>query len=402
MSNQYVDFYSQMETAIRQRSCPVMNACRDAALQQFEADGFPSQKAERYRYTNVEHDFAPDYGIQLSPGSPEQTEFCCPISLSATDLTPYYNTIADPRDSIVSLNTMLATDGIFIHIPAGVRAPHPIQVGNVLKGSQDTMVCRRILVIMEEGAEADIIVTDHASTQQHFLSNQVMEVFCGKGSRLNLYDIEETNLMCTRYSNVFIHQDADSHVRHTAITLLNGHTRNTCHISLAGEGSTLEMSGCIISDKMQRVDNNVLIEHLVPRCTSDVLYKYVLDDSAFGAFAGKVLVRKGAQQTTSAMTNANLLATRQARMMTQPMLEIYADDVKCSHGSTVGQMNDQALFYMQQRGIPRNEAELLLKSAFITEVIEAIPLPALRDRLHYTVDARIRGQLSKCEGCKLC
>ena len=141
---------------------------------------------------------------------------------------------------------------------------------------------------------------------------------------------------------------------------------------------------------------------MVPNCQSQELYKYVLDDSAMGAFAGTILVDKGAQKTSSSMTNANLCSTRQARMYTQPMLEIYADDVKCSHGSTVGQMNDQALFYMRQRGISLSEARLLLKSAFITEVIDSIPLEALRDRLHLIVDKRMRGELSKCEGCKLC
>ena len=132
------------------------------------------------------------------------------------------------------------------------------------------------------------------------------------------------------------------------------------------------------------------------------LSAYILDDSAVGAFAGKVLVREGAQKTVSQETNANLCATRSARMYTQPMLEIYADDVKCSHGSTVGQMDEAALFYMRQRGINEQEARLLLKAAFITEVIENIPLESLRDRLHVLVDKRLRGELSKCEGCKLC
>ena len=161
-------------------------------------------------------------------------------------------------------------------------------------------------------------------------------------------------------------------------------------------------NGCVIADKMQRVDNNTLIDHQTPRCQSSELYKYVLDDSAVGAFAGKVLVREGAQKTMSKETNANLCATSSARMYTQPMLEIYADDVQCSHGSTVGQMDEAALFYMRQRGIDEREARLLLKAAFITEVIETIPLESLRDRLHVLVDKRLRGELSKCEGCKLC
>jgi Fe-S cluster assembly protein SufD len=128
----------------------------------------------------------------------------------------------------------------------------------------------------------------------------------------------------------------------------------------------------------------------------------VLDDESTGAFAGRVLVKKDAQKTVSQMTNQNLTATKQARMYTQPMLEIYADDVKCAHGSTVGQLNDAALFYMQQRGISKKEARLLLQNAFINEVIDHMELEPLRDRLHYLVEKRFRGELSKCEGCKLC
>ena len=150
------------------------------------------------------------------------------------------------------------------------------------------------------------------------------------------------------------------------------------------------------------MDNNTLIDHRVAHCTSNELYKYVLDGRATGAFAGRVLVRHGAQHTVSQETNQNLCATREARMFTQPMLEIYADDVKCSHGSTVGQLNDAALFYMRQRGIPLKEAKLLLEFAFINEVIDHMQLSPLRDRLHYLVEKRFRGELSKCEGCRLC
>ena len=224
----------------------------------------------------------------------------------------------------------------------------------------------------------------------------------GDGAHLSLYDIEETHLLCTRYNSVFVHQGRNSSLHHTSLTLFNGHTRNRLDVVLAGEGSEVTANGCVIADKMQHVDNNTLIDHRVPRCQSSELYKYVLDDSSVGAFAGKVLVREGAQKTLSKETNANLCATSSARMYSQPMLEIYADDVQCSHGSTVGQMDESALFYMRQRGIDEKEARLLLKAAFITEVIESIPLESLRDRLHVLVDKRMRGELSKCEGCKLC
>ena len=214
--------------------------------------------------------------------------------------------------------------------------------------------------------------------------------------------MEETHAKNVRISNVYVRQERSSRVRHNVITLHNGVTRNKLDLVLAGEGAECSLGGCVIADKQQHVDNNTLIVHEAQHCTSNELYKYVLDDHATGAFAGRVYVAHGAQKTSSQMTNQNLTATHEARMYTQPMLEIYADDVKCAHGSTVGQLNDAALFYMRQRGIPEKEARTLLQVAFIREVVDQIELIPLRDRLHHLIDKRFRGELSKCEGCKLC
>ena len=380
-----------------------MNAAREVAFQTFCAQGFPSRKVERYRYTDVQSDFAPNYGISLAPLQLDDMPFCSTLSQADERLSALYGQVADAADPIVSLNTMLSVDTLLIHIPRGAHPQHPIQISHLLKGAVDNvMVNRRVLIVLDECAQADIVITERSYDQRHFLTNQVIEVVCADDSILNLYEIEETHLLCTRYSSLFVRQGRNSRVSHTSLTLFNGHTRNRVDVRLQGEGSEVMLNGCVIADKMQRVDNNTLIDHQVGHCTSRQLYKYVLDDSAVGAFAGRILVREGAQKTVSQETNANLCSARTARMYTQPMLEIYADDVKCSHGSTVGQMDDAALFYMQQRGISEPEARLLLKSAFITEVIEAIPMETLRDRLQVLVVQRLRGELSKCEGRKLC
>ncbi len=399
---QYIDFYREVADTIRSRSCAVMNDVRDEAFRTFSSMGFPGRKVERYRYSDVQADFAPDYGIALTPLQMDALPHCYRISEAPEAATRYYRQVADRRDAVVALNTMLSVDALVIYVPRHTRVEHPIQISNMLKGNQDTMLNRRVLIVLEECAEADVIITDRAGDQNLFLSNQVIEVVAGDGSHLNLYEIEETHLLCTRHSNVFINQGRDSRVRHTNLTLFNGNTRNRLDVRLQGEGSEVILNGCVIIDKKQRVDNNTLIDHQAGHCQSNELYKYVLDDSAVGAFAGNILVREGAQKTVSKETNANLCATKTARMYTQPMLEIYADDVKCSHGSTVGQMDDAAMFYMRQRGISEAEARLLLKSAFITEVIDTIPLDSLRDRLRILVEQRLRGELSKCEGCKLC
>lgn len=178
--------------------------------------------------------------------------------------------------------------------------------------------------------------------------------------------------------------------------------RNRVDVRLTGEGATTEICGAVVADKEQRVDNNILVEHLAPGCTSDMLYKYVLNDQSVGAFAGKVYVAEGAQKSLSQQTNANLCASPAARAFSQPMLEIYADDVKCNHGSTIGKLDEAALFYMQQRGIPLAEARLLLQHAFINDVLQRVEIEHLRERLAHLVDLRFRGELGKCKGCAMC
>lgn len=435
---QYIELYEQTRGMIFQHSSEVMNAMRDAAFEQFRSLGFPSRKVERYKYTDMQALFAPDYGLNLNrleiPVNPYDA-FRCDVpnlstmlyfvvndafyskvlpkgnipegvvigSLKELATSQYYHRLASKdEDAITSLNTMLAQDGLYVYVPKGVVLDRAIQIINILRSDVDLMVNRRVLIIVEEGAEAKFLFCDHAADDRKFLATQVIEVYVGKNAKLDLYCLEETHAKNVRISNVYIDQQANSRVNHNVITLHNGVTRNKLNLELNGEGAECYCNGCVIADKQQHVDNNTLITHYVPHCTSKELYKYVLNDEAVGSFAGKVYVAKDAQKTSSQMTNQNLCATKQARMYTQPMLEIYADDVKCAHGSTVGQLNDAAMFYMQQRGISRKEAQLLLQFAFINEVIDQMELEPLRDRLHYLVEKRFRGELSKCEGCKLC
>lgn len=264
------------------------------------------------------------------------------------------------------------------------------------------MVNRRVLVVMEEGAKAKLLFCDESMADVNMLATQVMEVYVGEGSELELYELENTNMKNKRFSNLYVQQHAKSKVTLNSLSLHNGFTRNMTHVSLVGEESEINLYGGVIADKEQHVDNHTLVDHQVPKCVSNELFKYVLDDSAVGAFAGRILVRNEAQKTESQETNANLCVTKNARMFTQPMLEIYADDVKCNHGATVGQLNEAALFYMRQRGLSLDEAKLLLKFAFVGEVIDKVDLEPLRDRFHYLVEKRFRGELNKCSGCRLC
>ena len=445
---QYIELYNEAREMIFSHAPEAMNAVRDEAFEDFKAQGFPSKKVERYKYTDIQKLFEPDFGVNVNrlqiPVDPYET-FRCDVPNLSTSLyfvvndmffhdekpkghlpegvvigsmrdypelvSKYYTKLAKTsEDAVTALNTMLAQDGLLVYVPKNVKVDRAIQVINILKATPqnaqrvvpDLMVNRRVLIVVEEGAEIKMLFCDHAADDRNFLTTQVIEAFVGENASLDLYCLEETHYKNVRVSNVYIDQQRDSRVTHNVITLHNGVTRNKLDLTFSGEGAECQCYGCVIADKKQHVDNNTLIAHKVPHCTSNELYKYVLDNQAVGAFAGRVLVEHGAQQTASQMTNQNLTATKEARMYTQPMLEIYADDVKCAHGSTVGQLNDAALFYMRQRGISLEEARLLLQNAFVNEVIDHMQLEPLRDRLHYLVEKRFRGELNKCTGCKLC
>ena len=444
VEQQYIDLFSQCEAMICRHSAEVMNVPRAQAFADFERLGFPTTKEEKYKYTDAAKLFAPDYGLNLNrldiPVNPYEV-FKCDVPNMSTALyfvvndafyskalpkTPlpegvllgslkdmatqypdlvkkYYGKLADTsKDGITAFNTTFAQDGFMLYVPKGVVVDKPIQLVNILRADVNFMVNRRLLVVLEEGAQARMLVCDHAMDDVNFLSTQVVEVFVGDNAVFDFYELEETHNSTVRFSNMYVAQEANSNVLLNGMTLHNGTTRNTTEVILNGRGAEINLCGMAIADKNEHVDNHTFIDHKVSDCISNELFKYVLDDQSVGAFAGKVLVRPGAQHTSSQQTNRNICATREARMYTQPQLEIYADDVKCSHGATVGQLDEKALFYMQQRGISYKEARLLLMFAFVNEVIDTIRMDALKDRLHLLVEKRFRGELNKCQGCAIC
>lgn len=444
VEQQYIDLFSQCEAMICRHSAEVMNVPRAQAFADFERLGFPTTKEEKYKYTDAAKLFAPDYGLNLNrldiPVNPYEV-FKCDVPNMSTALyfvvndafyskalpkTPlpegvllgslkdmatqypdlvkkYYGKLADTsKDGITAFNTTFAQDGFMLYVPKGVVVDKPIQLVNILRADVNFMVNRRLLVVLEEGAQARMLVCDHAMDDVNFLSTQVVEVFVGDNAVFDFYELEETHNSTVRFSNMYVAQEANSNVLLNGMTLRNGTTRNTTEVTLNGRGAEINLCGMAIADKNEHVDNHTSIDHKVSDCISNELFKYVLDDQSVGAFAGKVLVRPGAQHTSSQQTNRNICATREARMYTQPQLEIYADDVKCSHGATVGQLDEKALFYMQQRGISYKEARLLLMFAFVNEVIDTIRMDALKDRLHLLVEKRFRGELNKCQGCAIC
>lgn len=440
---EYIDIFDRHRELIEEPCATLLNEERAKSLICFKATGFPDTKDENWLHTNVAKRFATDYGMNLGrivaetgtndlftcdvpnlntykayivndtfhAGDNKSRELPHGVILGSLNeiaesnpalLAPYYNKLAAKGDSIAQFNTTFTQDGLLLYIPKDTIVEDTIQIVALLHANVEMMSNRRLLIIVGENSRASLLLCDHSSLQKQTLSTQVTEIFIGCGASLDLYELEETAESNTRLGQLFVHQERDSQFNHSNITLTNGFTRNYVEISLEGEGATTHINGLAIGDKEQHIDNRTIIDHKVPHCTSNELYKYILDEQSTGIFAGKMLIRPDAQHTISEQTNRNLCLTSCARMYAQPQLEIYADDVKCSHGSTVGQLDANALFYMQQRGIPADEARHLLMYAFAGEVIDNIHLEALRDRLHILIEKRFRGELNRCKGCSLC
>jgi Fe-S cluster assembly protein SufD len=306
------------------------------------------------------------------------------------------------KDGLLAFNGAFAQDGFFMYVPENVELDKPVQLVNIMRSDVDFMAVSHNLIILEKGSKAQLLVCDHTVDDVRFLSNRVTEVFVGENATYEHYKLENTHVKTTNLSTLLIDQSDSSTVLGNVITLHNGVTRNTIEIDLDGENCSTMLCGMVIGDKNQQVDNFTSIIHNKPNCNSQELFKYVLDGEAKGGFTGKLYVAKNAQKTAAFQTNRNILLNKTAKMRTKPQLEIYADDVKCSHGATIGQLDETAKFYMQSRGISEEEARLLLMFAFTNDVIEKIRIPALQDRIKLLVEKRLRGKLSKCEGCIIC
>ena len=303
----------------------------------------------------------------------------------------------------MALNTLLAQDGMFIYIPDGVQLEKPIQLVNLMYGKVDMMAVSQNLAIIGENAKAQVLVCDHAYGEEvNYLSNRLTQVFVGKNSTYEHYKLESSSSKTTNISTLQIYQEEGSQVLSNLITLANGKTHNRVEANLNGKGAYLSLNGLGLGQDSEKIENHTFINHNVAGATSNELFKYILDDNSVGDFYGLIKVLKDAQQTQAYQTNRNLCLSKEARMHTCPQLEIYADDVKCNHGATVGQLDENALFYMRARGIDPAEAKMLLMFAFVHDVLDNVRIEPLKDRLQLLIERRLRGDNSHCSGCKIC
>lgn len=444
IEQQYIDLFNDFKGEIDANSVAGLNRHRDAAFEAFDKSGFPTSKLEDYKHTDVSRVFDGDFGLNLRnipiPVDPYEAFKCdvpnlntnvyflinerfytngqhqvpLPDGVFAGSLQvfsethpdifdKYYSKIADVSDNgVVAYNTMFAQDGFVLYVPENVTVEKPLQLINILRGGVDLNVNRRILIIAEKNAQVKLLVCDHTVDEVQFVVTQVVEIFADRDAQVDFYELEENSEKVKKLNNFFSEQKENTNITASGITLHNGFTRNNYRFRLLGEHAEAHIGGLAICDKEQHVDNFAFLDHSVPNCHSNELFKYALDNRATGVFCGKILVEKDAQKTLAYQNNKNLCVSEDAKMFSKPQLEIYADDVKCSHGLTTGQLDEDAMFYLQARGIPKDEARMLLMVAFTQDVVDLIRIESLQDRLVQLINKRFRGELMRCGNCNVC
>ncbi len=439
--DQYINLYRDNAAVINSKSAPLLNSLRQQALASLEGKRLPDTHDEGFEKTSVEKMFAPDFGVNINRiNIPTEIarSFRCDVPNVSTLLgvvvndsfvpsstliknipegvtvmslaeaankmpeaiEQFYGRIAPLANPAVALNTLLIQDGVLIKINKGVKLDHPIQIVNIFNSTAPLMGVRRVLIIAEKNSSAAVLFCDHTQADDtDFLSSEIIEANIGENARLDICAIEESSARTSRYSQMYTRQETGSTLRINSTTLLNGTTRNEFSIDINGENATTLLSGMVTADREMHVDNYSNVNHLAPHCYSNQLFKYLLDDKATGAFEGGIYVSPDAPFTEGYQSNRNIVASADARMHTKPQLLIYNDDVKCSHGATIGQLDRDALFYMQTRGIPETTARRLLMQAFMTDALDTIAVEGIRSRLAMLVEKRLSGETTLCGEC---
>ena len=395
---------------------------RNSAIKNFENKGFPTKKEEAWKYTSLNAILKNDYTV--FPKSENAIEFkdvkkyflheidtykvvfidgifsshlsstthdgidVCLMSSALTKpkykmiIDNYFNKVASKDESLTSLNTAFASEGAYINIPKSKVADKPIEIMYFSTGNEAAlMVQPRNLVIVGENSHVQIIERHQSLSDNPVLTNSVTEIFAQKRAIVDYYKIQNDNHKANLIDNTYVSQKQESHVSVQTFSFGGNLTRNNLNFYHLGERLTSTLNGITIIGEKQHVDHYTLVHHAQPNCESFQDYKGIFSDSSIGVFNGKVYVEKEAQKTNAFQQSNNILLSDKATINAKPQLEIFADDVKCSHGCTVGQLDETAMFYMQQRGIPKKEAKALLMYAFANSVIENVKIPELKQRI---------------------
>lgn len=399
-----------------------LHEVRNQAIKNFETKGFPTKKEETWKYTSLNSILKNDFSVFpkhenaiefpavkkyflhevdtyklvfidgkfssfLSSTTHEGIDVCLLSSVLTKPkyrlvLETYFNQVAKKDESLTSLNTAFAQEGAFINIPKSKVADKPIEIIYFSTGTEDAMMVQpRNLIVVGENAHVQIIERHQSLNENPVLTNSVTEIFAQKRANVDYYKIQNDVQTANLIDNTYISQKQESRVSVHTFSFGGNMTRNNLNFYHFGERIDSTLKGITIIGDKQHVDHFTLVHHAQPNCESHQDYKGIFGDNSTGVFNGKIYVEKEAQKTNAFQQNNNILISEKATINAKPQLEIFADDVKCSHGCTIGQLDESAMFYMQQRGIPKKEARALLMYAFSNEVISSIKIPELKQRI---------------------
>lgn len=402
---------------------------RNESLKNFDNKGFPTKKEEAWKYTSLNAVLANDFNILPKGDSSVEWKdvkkyflndvdtykvvfingvFCSHLSSTTHDgidvclmssaltkpkykmvIDTYFNDAIDKEDSLSSLNTAYAFEGAYINIPKSTVVQKPIEVIYFTTGSNAVFLQPRNLVIVGENAHVQIIERHQSLTEEPVFTNAVTEIFAAKRAIVDYYKLQNDVQTANLIDNTFVKQKQESRVSVHTFSFGGNITRNNLNFYQQGERIDSTLKGITIIGDKQHVDHYTLVNHEQPNCESHQNYKGIFDDRSTGVFNGKIFVNKIAQKTDAFQQNNNILLTDKATLNTKPQLEIFADDVKCSHGCTIGQLDEDAMFYMQQRGIPKKEAKALLMYAFTDEVLKSVAIPDLQLKLQKLISMKL-------------
>lgn len=438
----FVKLFENNKKLLENNGNGLLKNLRQQAIQQFEKIGFPTVKLESWKNTNINEFLKNDYIqiIQKPDISNIDDIFTCDVpdlnTFVVTQVNGWYYYKSSPltifpdgtiigslaeaikkypelieqhygkygnieSNGLNALNTAFAQDGIFIFVPDNVKVKNPIQIVNLVNAEENIFIHPRNLVIMGKNSSLTLIHCHHSAKHKLSFINSMSEIFMDEGAKLDHYKLQNKDNSSFLITSKYFYLKQNAQLLTNTIVLNGGMIRNEINVKLDGQNADAKIFGLYLPDGQQHVDNQVRIEHLSPDCTSTQLFKGIIDDEAHAVFNGYIKVHRDAQHTQAYQSNKNILLTNTAEINTQPFLEIYADDVKCSHGATVGQLDDNALFYIKSRGISENNARMLLMYAFALEVIEKINIPSLKVRIDRMLEKRLKGELSICDQCVL-
>ena len=396
---------------------------RSEAIKNFEEKGFPTKKQEAWKYTSLNSlqkvDFSvfpkeentieykdikkyflheiDTYKIVFIDGIyssylSETTHDGVDVCLMSSALTKpmykpiidvYFNKVASKEESLTTLNTAFSKEGAYIYIPKNKAPRKPIQILHLATGNEAALMLQpRNLIIAEENAELQVIERHQSLTGNEVFTNSVTEIFAAKDAIVDYYKVQNDAKPASLIDNTYISQKDNSVVRVHTFSFGGKLTRNNLNFYQNGERIDSTLKGVTILGEKQHVDHHTLVHHSQPNCESHQDYKGIFGERSTGVFNGKIIVDKIAQKTNAFQQNNNVLISDKATVNSKPQLEIFADDVKCSHGCTIGQLDKEALFYLQSRGIPKKEATALLMYAFANNVLESVRIPELKARIN--------------------